>query len=449
MKNLIQKLKDIYKHEELRKKILITLGLILIYRIGSFIIIPGVDSSKVQEYFANLGGGQDGFNITDLLGFFTGGAFTKASIFALGIMPYISASIIMQLAGIAVPSIQKMQREGESGRKKINQWTRMLTVAITLVQAPGYLAASVPSNAHPQDGFWWFSAVLILSCSTLFIMWLGEKITDKGVGNGISLLIMIGIIADFPRSLFQEAFSPNTTFFFFLVEIAAFFVVIIASIALVQAVRRVPVQMAKMNLGTNMQVGEQARSWIPLRVNASGVMPIIFAQAIMFVPLYLQQSETFRENVIVQEMADFYGFWYNMVFFVMIVLFTYFYTAITVNPNQIADDLKRQGSFIPGVKPGRATAEFLDVILSRITLPGSIFLAFIAILPAIVFQLGLTSTQSFSIFFGGTSLLIMVGVILDTLQQIDSYLLSRHYDGLMKSGKMRGRTASPVSGIAG
>jgi preprotein translocase subunit SecY len=449
MKNLIQKLKDIYKHEELRKKILITLGLILIYRIGSFIIIPGVDSSKVQEYFANLGGGQDGFNITDLLGFFTGGAFTKASIFALGIMPYISASIIMQLAGIAVPTIQKMQREGESGRKKINQWTRMLTVAITLVQAPGYLAASVPSNAHPQEGFWWFSAVLILSCSTLFIMWLGEKITDKGVGNGISLLIMIGIIADFPRALFQEAFHARTTFFFFLVEIAAFFIVIIASIALVQAVRRVPVQMAKMNLGTNMQVGEQARSWIPLKVNASGVMPIIFAQAIMFVPLYMQQSETFRDNIIIQEMANFYGFWYNMVFFVMIVLFTYFYTAITVNPNQIADDLKRQGSFIPGIKPGRATAEFLDVILSRITLPGSIFLAFIAILPAIVFALGLTSTQSFSIFFGGTSLLIMVGVVLDTLQQIDSYLLSRHYDGLMKSGKMRGRTASPVSGIAG
>jgi preprotein translocase subunit SecY len=449
MKNLVQKLVDIYRHEELRKKILITLGLILIYRIGSFIIIPGVDSSAVQDYFANFGGAEGGFNITDLLGFFTGGAFTKASIFALGIMPYISASIIMQLAGIAVPTIQKMQREGESGRKKINQWTRFLTVAITLVQAPGYLAASVPSNAHPQDGFWWFSAVLILTCSTLFIMWLGEKITDKGVGNGISLLIMIGIIADFPKALFQEAFSPRTTFFFFLVEIAAFFIVIIASIALVQAVRRVPVQMAKMNLGTGMQVGEQARSWIPLKVNASGVMPIIFAQAIMFVPLYMQQSETFRDNVIIQEMADFYGLWYNVVFFVMIVLFTYFYTAITVNPNQIADDLKRQGSFIPGVKPGRATAEFLDVILSRITLPGSMFLAFIAILPAIVFGLGLTSTQQFSIFFGGTSLLIMVGVILDTLQQVDSYLLSRHYDGLMKSGKMRGRTASPVSGITG
>jgi preprotein translocase subunit SecY len=319
------------------------------------------------------------------------------------------------------------------------------------VQAPGYLASTVVGveGAVPNpDGFWWFAAVTILTCSTLFIMWLGEKITDKGVGNGISLLIMIGIIATLPQALIQEA--TRTSFYFYIIEIAALLVVIGASVLLVMGVRRVPVNSARMNMGPgNMPAGESARSYIPMRVNSAGVMPIIFAQAIMFVPLYLQNTDTFRDSSVMASLSDFNGLWYNIIFALMIIVFTYFYTAITVNPNQIADDLKRNGNFVPGVKPGRPTAEFLDNILSRITLPGSIFLAFLAILPAIVMSLGLTSTQSFAIFFGGTSLLIMVGVVLDTLQQIDSYLLSRHYDGLMKSGKMRGRTSSSISGIAG
>lgn len=450
MKNFFKKLKDIYQHEELRKKILITLGFILIYRVGSFIVLPGVNSNALEAEMGDLGDS----GLGGLLALFTGGAFTRASIFALGIMPYISASIIIQLLSIAVPSVQKLQKEGESGRKKINQWTRFLTIAITLVQAPGYLASSVVSvnGAVPNaDGFWWFSSVVIITCSTLLIMWLGERITDKGIGNGISLLIMIGIIATFPQAIIQEFSLPETKIYFFLVEIAALLIVIGASVALVQAVRRVPVQMAKtmQGGGIHLPTGEGQRSYIPLKLNSAGVMPIIFAQAIMFVPLYLTQTETFRESQVLNELGDFNGLWYNLIFFLMIVVFTYFYTAITVNPNQMADDLKRQGSFVPGVKPGRATAEFLDGVLSRITLPGSIFLGLIAILPAIVFQIGLTNAQSFAIFFGGTSLLIMVGVILDTLQQVDSYLLSRHYDGLMKSGKMRGRQNSPVSGIAG
>ena len=448
MKKFAQKIMDIWSHKELRNKILITLGFLLIYRVGCYIVIPGVDQQEVARQWQNLSG-DGGFNITDLLSLFTGGAFTTASIFALGIMPYISASIIMQLMGIAVPTIQKMQKEGESGRKKINQWTRFLTIAICLVQSPGYVLSTIPETARPSESFWLIAAVAILTGSTLFIMWLGEKITDKGIGNGISMLIMIGIIASFPQSLFQEAIHPESSFFFLMVELAAFFVVIGASVALVQAVRRVPVQMARMNIGNQgMPTGEDARRYIPLRVNASGVMPIIFAQAIMFVPLYLQQTETFQDSAFIQEMADFYGLWYNVVFFVMIVIFTYFYTAITVNPNQIADDLKRQGSFVPGIKPGRPTAEFLDNILSRVTLPGSLFLALIAVLPAIVMYVGLTKAQQFSIFFGGTSLLIMVGVILDTLQQIDSHLLSRHYEGLMKTGKMRGKAAA-VGGIGG
>ncbi|MCB0761949.1 MAG: preprotein translocase subunit SecY [Flavobacteriales bacterium] len=448
MKGFFKKLVEIFKHEELKKKILLTMGLILIYRIGCYIVIPGVDSVAVQDYFNTLSGSGGGFSITDILSLFTGGAFTSASIFALGIMPYISASIIMQLLGIAVPSIQKMQNEGESGRKKINQWTRTLTIAICLVQSPGYILTSIPENARPDFALWMPAAVIILTCSTLFVMWLGERITDKGIGNGISLLIMIGIIARFPQSIVQEAAHPENSFFFILIEVAAFFVVIMASVALVRAIRQVTVQRAKMNLGGHLPQGEGKRDYIPLRVNSAGVMPIIFAQAIMFVPLYLRTSETFKESTVLAALSDFSGFWYNLIFFLMIVIFTYFYTAITVNPNNIADDLKRQGTFIPGVKPGRPTAEFLDVILSRITLPGSVFLGLIAILPAVVLAIGLTKTQDFSYFFGGTSLLIMVGVVLDTLQQIDSYLLSRHYDGLMKSGKLSGRGTS-VSGIAG
>jgi preprotein translocase subunit SecY len=444
-----QKIGDIWRHEELRRKLGITLGLILVYRLGSFIVLPGVNSDVLADQMSQLGSG----GLGDILSLFTGGAFTRASIFALGIMPYISASIIIQLLSIAVPAVQKLQKEGESGRNKINQWTRFLTIAITLVQAPGYLAStvvSVPGVVQNPSAFWWFSAVTILTCSTLLIMWLGERITDKGVGNGISLLIMIGIIATFPQAIVQEFAHPQTTVFFFLVELAFLLVVIGASVALVQALRKVPVQMAKMQqAGGMLPAGEGARSFIPLKVNSSGVMPIIFAQAIMFVPLYLTQSESFQGSEVLQSLSDFNGLWYNVLFFLMIVVFTYFYTAITVNPNQMADDLKRQNSFVPGIKPGRPTAEFLDEVLSRITLPGAIFLGLIAVLPAIVFQLGLTKAQTFSIFFGGTSLLIMVGVILDTLQQIESYLLSRRYDGLMKSGKLRGRPQSPVGGIAG
>ena len=444
-----QKLGDIWRHEELRQKLGVTLGLILVYRVGSFIVLPGVNSDVLAEQMSQLGSG----GLGDILSLFTGGAFTRASIFALGIMPYISASIIIQLLSIAVPAVQKLLKEGESGRNKINQWTRFLTIAITLVQAPGYLASSVvsvPGVVQSPDAFWWFSAVTILTCSTLLIMWLGERITDKGVGNGISLLIMIGIIATFPQAIVQEFAHPDTTLFFFLVELAFLLIIIGASVALVQAIRKVPVQMAKMQqAGGMLPAGEGARSFIPLKVNSSGVMPIIFAQAIMFVPLYLTQSESLQGSEILQSLSDFNGLWYNILFFVMIVVFTYFYTAITVNPNQMADDLKRQNSFVPGVKPGRPTAEFLDEVLSRITLPGAVFLGLIAVLPAIVFQLGLTKAQTFAIFFGGTSLLIMVGVILDTLQQIESYLLSRRYDGLMKRGKMRGRPQSPVGGIAG
>ena len=441
---LFSKIADIWRHEELRNKIGITLGLILVYRIGSFIVLPGVNPDALSATTSGLGG---------LLALFTGGAFTRASIFALGIMPYISASIIVQLMSIAVPAVQKLQAEGESGRKKITQGTRFLTIAIALVQAPGYLAstvASVPGAVVNPSTFWWFSSIMIIVSSTLVIMWLGERITEKGVGNGISLLIMIGIIASFPQALIQEFQHPDSTIYFFLVEIAFFLIVIGASVALVQGIRKVPVQMAKLQQADNMMPsGSGARSFIPLKVNSSGVMPIIFAQAIMFVPLYMTQSESLQGNAFLQSLSDFNGVGYNVLFFFMIVAFTYFYTAITVNPNQMADDLKRQNSFVPGIKPGRATADFLDDILSKITLPGAVFLGFIAILPAIVFNLGLTHSQSFSIFFGGTSLLIMVGVILDTLQQIESYLLSRHYDGLMKSGKMRNRSQSPVGGLGG
>ena len=451
-----QKLGDIWRHEELRQKLGITLGLILVYRLGSFIVLPGVNGDLLAEQMAQVNsGGESDFGLGDVLSLFTGGAFNRASIFALGIMPYISASIIVQLLGIAVPAVQKLQKEGESGRNKISQWTRFLTIAITLVQAPGYLASTVlsmPGVVQSPDAFWWFSAVVILTCSTLLIMWLGERITDKGVGNGISLLIMIGIIASFPQALVQEFVSrwQGGQIFFFVVEMAFLIIVIGASVALVQAIRKVPVQMARMQQGGSaLPTGEGARSFIPLKVNSSGVMPIIFAQAIMFVPLYLAQTESLQNNAILMSLSDFNGLWYNIIFFTMIVVFTYFYTAITVNPGQMADDLKRQNSFVPGVKPGRPTANFLDEVLSRITLPGAVFLGLLAVLPAIVIELGLTKQQTFAIFFGGTSLLIMVGVILDTLQQIESYLLSRRYDGLMKSGKMRGRPQSPVGGIAG
>ncbi|MGA1373383.1 MAG: preprotein translocase subunit SecY [Flavobacteriales bacterium] len=447
MRDFFKQIQNIWNHEELRRKIGVTLGLILVYRLGSFIVLPGVNSDVLAAQLSSA----DQSGLGTILSLFTGGAFTRASIFALGIMPYISASIIIQLLGIAVPTVQKMQSEGESGRKRINQWTRFLTIGITLVQAPGYLAStvvSVPGAVLDPSAFWWFSAVVILVASTLLIMWLGERITDRGIGNGISLLIMVGIIATFPAALVQE--FTQASLFFYLVEIAVLLVVIGASVAMVQAIRKVPIQMAKLQTGaSHLPQGEGARSFIPLKLNASGVMPIIFAQAIMFVPLYLTQSETFQDSAVLQSLSDFNGLWYNVLFFLMIVVFTYLYTAITVNPNQMADDLKRQNSFIPGVKPGKPTAEFLDRVLSNITLPGAVFLGLLAVLPAIVFSLGLTKVQQFAIFFGGTSLLIMVGVILDTLQQVESHLLSRHYDGLMKAGRIRGRAQSPVSGIGG
>lgn len=434
MKKLIETIRNIWKIEDLRKRILTTLGLLLIFRIGCFVVLPGVNPEGLSS-----GGG-----IADFLALFTGGAFSRASIFALGIMPYISASIIMQLLGIAVPAIQKLQREGESGRKRINQFTRILTIIICAFQAPGYIATTVPAAARMDDTFfWWFQSVVILITGTMFVMWLGERITDKGIGNGISLLIMIGIIAGLPSSFIQEFFGRLEVggLVIFLVELAALLMVILVTILLVQGTRRIPVQFAKRVVG-NKQYGG-VRQYIPLKVNAAGVMPIIFAQAIMFLPLYLGQA---LESNWLMGLADMQGFWYNFVFFFMIIIFTYFYTAISVNPNQMADDMKRNGGFIPGVKPGRKTSEFIDNLLSKITLPGSIFLGFIAILPAFAMQFGIK--QSFAYFFGGTSLLIMVGVVLDTLQQIESHLLSRHYDGLMKSGKIKGRGSS-MPGMTG
>lgn len=434
MKKLIETLTNIYKIEDLRVRILNTLFFLLIYRLGSFVVLPGVDSVALEQATSNPQG------LAALINSFAGGAFSRASIFALGIMPYISASIVMQLAGIAIPSLQKLQKEGESGRRKINQWTRFLTVLICAGQAPGYLATQVPAEAVVNPGFFFnVSSVMILITGTLFVMWLGERITDKGLGNGVSLIIAIGIIADLPTSLFFEvdARSEKGGLVILLIEIVFLLLVILANILLIQGTRRVPLQFAKKIVG-NRQYGG-ARQYLPLKVNAAGVMPIIFAQAIMFIPITLvgfADSETLTGFA--AAFADISGFWYNFVFAVLIILFTYFYTAITFSPNQIAEDLKRNGGFIPGVKPGKKTSEFIDNILSRITLPGSMFLALVAIMPAFAMIVGVSS--QFSRFFGGTSLLIMVGVVLDTLQQIESHLLMRHYDGLMKSGKIKGRS---------
>lgn len=437
MKDFIKKLSDIWKIDELRQRITITVTLILIYRVGSYVVLPGVNTEM-------LTGPNNA--IAELLNLFAGGAFSRASVFALGIMPYISASIIMQLAGIAIPSVQKMQREGESGRRKVNQWTRFLTIAICAFQAPGYIATTVPAGAHPDTAFWWFSTVLTLIAGTMFIMWLGERITDKGLGNGISLIIMIGIIASLPSAFVKElvARHDNGGFVLLLVEIALLLLVILATILLVQGTRRIPFQSAKRIVGARggrqMQMGG-VRQYIPLKVNAAGVMPIIFAQAIMFVPVYVGQL---TESSFFNEFANIQGFWYNFVFAILIILFTYFYTAIMVNPNQMADDMKRNGSFIPGVKPGRKTSEFIDSLLSRITLPGSIFLAIVAILPAFAMKFGVK--QEFAMFYGGTSLLIMVGVVLDTLQQIETHMVGRNKEGLMKSGKIKGRSGGSMPG---
>jgi len=421
---------------------------VLIYRFGSYVTLPGIDPNQL----ANLEN-QTSSGLLGLLNMFSGGAFSNASIFALGIMPYISASIVVQLLGMAIPYFQKLQKEGESGRKKINQITRYLTVLITAFQAPAYignLIAQLPAQAiSPFDPavtnpgtFFWITTTIILVSGTMFVMWLGEKITDKGIGNGISLIIMIGIIARLPFALFGELVSrmeqQGGGLVIFIVELVVLVAVVLVCILLVQGTRKIPVQYAKRIVG-NKQYGG-VRQYIPLKVNAAGVMPIIFAQAIMFLPLTLAgfaQSESL--SGFASTFTNVNGFWYNFVFAIMIIAFTYFYTAITINPNQMAEDMKKNNGFIPGVKPGKKTAEFIDQIMSRITLPGSIFLAFVAIMPAIVAQMGVTA--QFSHFYGGTSLLILVGVVLDTLQQIESHLLMRHYDGLTKSGRIKGRSS--------
>lgn len=445
MKNFIETVKNIWSIEELRNRILFTLGLLLVYRLGSFLVLPGIDPAQLDALQQQADGG-----ILGLLNMFSGGAFAQASVLALGIMPYISASIVVQLLGLAVPYLQKLDKEGESGRRKKNQITRYLTVGITLAQAPAYLAnvtTQLPAEAfYLSPGTFWFSSIVILVTGTMFTMWLGEKITDKGIGNGISLLIMIGIIASLPASF---AFELSTRLaaeggglVMLVVELAVLLFVILISILLVQGTRRIPVQFAKRVVG-NKQYGG-ARQYIPLKVNASGVMPIIFAQAIMFVPItFMGFTDSETVGKIAASLTDISGFTYNFIFALLIVIFTYFYTAITVNSNQMADDMKRNGGFIPGVKPGKKTAEFIDTVMSRITLPGSIFLALVAILPAFAMKAGV-NTQ-FAQFYGGTSLLIMVGVVLDTLQQIESYLLNRHYDGLMKSGRIKGRAGVGAS----
>lgn len=437
----INTIKNIFKIEDLRNRILYTLGILLIYRLGKYVTLPGIDPSQLENLQQQTKEG-----IMGLLDMFSGGAFSQASVFALGIMPYISASIVIQLLGIAVPYFQRLQKEGESGRRKINQITRYLTVGILFLQAPTYLAnlhAQLPETAFVLKGaFFTISSVIILTTGTMFVMWLGEKITDKGIGNGISLIIMIGIISRLPASLifeFGTRINGSGGLVGLLLEFVFLFIVVLGTILLVQGTRRIPVQYAKRIVG-NKQYGG-VRQYIPLKVNAAGVMPIIFAQAIMMLPIMLiGYSSSESVSGFAAAFSNMYGFWYSFTFGIMIVLFTYFYTAITINPNQMAEDMKKNGGFIPGVKPGRKTVEFLDTIMSRITLPGSFFLALVAILPAFAVNLGVSG--QFAQFYGGTSLLILVGVVLDTLQQIESHLLMRHYDGLMKSGRIKGRSGS-------
>ncbi len=443
MKKFFESFVNVWKIEELKNRILLTLLLLLVYRFGAHVTLPGIDATQLEDL-----AGQTDKGIGSILDMFTGGAFSKASVFALGIMPYISASIVVQLMGIAIPYLQKLQKDGESGRKKQNQITRWLTIAITLVQGPGYiynLYATLPANAFllPSDSFQFlFSSVLILTTGTIFAMWLGEKITDKGIGNGISLLIMIGILARLPQALIQEFTSKVTNNnggpMLLVIEVIVWLLVIIACVLLVLAVRKIPVQYARRTTSGDFEQDMMGgnRQWIPLKLNSAGVMPIIFAQAIMFIPAAvagLSNSETSQS--IAGTFSNMFGFWYNLVFALLIVIFTFFYTAITVPTNKMADDLKRSGGFIPGVKPGIETADFLDRIMSLITFPGSLFLALIAVFPALVVSVGVQ--QSWAMFYGGTSLIIMVGVAIDTIQQVNSYLLNKHYDGLMKSGKNR------------
>ena len=436
MKKFIDTIKNIFSIEELRTRILNTIGFLVIFRIGTFVVLPGIDPSQLTS-----ASGIFGFLDTIL-----GGAFSNASVFALGIMPYISASIVLQLMTVAVPYFQKLQKEGDSGRKKINQLTRVLTIAICMAQGFSYVSAAIPAEAIISNTFFFkFTSVVILTSGTIFCMWLGEKITDKGIGNGISMLIMIGIISRFPGSLASEAITRGMSeLLLFVLELVALFFVVLVTVALVQAVRRVPVQYAKQVVGNKVYGGQ--RQYIPLKVNASGVMPIIFAQSIMFLPAMLAgfwREDSEVANYVLTTFSDLKTWEYNVTFAIMIIVFTFFYTAITINPTQIADDMKRNGGFVPGIKPGKQTSEFIDGILTKITLPGSIFLAIVAILPAFAVIAGVT--QGFATFYGGTSLLIMVGVILDTLQQIESYLLMRHYEGMMKSGKIKGRSQVAVA----
>lgn len=441
----IETIRNIWTIEELRKRILVTLLLVLVYRLGCYVVLPGISPEDLDALskFTNKSG------LMQLLDMFSGGAFSQASIFALGIMPYITASIVIQLLGMVLPSFQKMQSEGESGRQKLSQYTRYLTVLILLLQGPAYLVnlqvqvSAATGGAHM--GFWTLAFLtVILAAGSMFIMWLGERITDRGIGNGISFIILVGIIARLPGALFYEFTSrlPGATgsqggLIMFVVEIILLFAVTVGAVLLVQGTRKVPVQYAKRIVG-NRQYGG-ARQYIPLKVNAAGVMPIIFAQAIMFIPITLAGfGSSEGTSGFYAAFSDINGFWYNLVYFILIVAFTYFYTAITVRPTQMAEDMKRNNGFIPGVKPGKKTAEYLDSIMSRITLPGSLFLGIVAILPAFARFFGIS--QNFAQFFGGTSLLILVGVVLDTLQQIESHLMMHHYDGLMKDGKIKGRT---------
>jgi len=443
MKSFIQTLKNIYKIEELRSRIFFTLFVILIYRLGSMVVLPGVDPNLLQEFTQRTSQG-----VLGLLDMFSGGAFSNASIFALGIMPYISASIIVQLLTIAVPYFQRLQKEGESGRRKMNQITRYLTILVLIFQSTAYLT-QIPSDAIIiAPALFRITSIIILTAGTIFVMWLGERITDKGIGNGISLIIMIGIIARLPFAISSELtdrLNGQGGLVAFLMEIVFLLLVIAVSVLLVQGTRRIPVQYAKRIIG-NKQYGG-VRQYIPLKVNAAGVMPIIFAQAIMFLPASFARYGTGGEALskFVATFSRMTSVWYNVVFAFLIIIFTYFYTAIIMNPTQMAEDMKKNGGFIPGVKPGKKTSEFIDSIMSRITLPGSIYLAIVAILPAFAQLMGIQ--QSFAMFFGGTSLLILVGVVLDTLQQIESHLLMRHYDGLMKSGRVKGRAGGVASSM--
>lgn len=433
MKKFFTTIRNIFSIEELRNRIIATLGFLIIFRLGSFVVLPGVDPTQLTE--------TDG-GILGILNTLLGGSFSRASIFGLGIMPYISASIVIQLMTVAVPTFQKMQKDGESGRNKLNQITRVLTILVTLAQSIGYLKVTIPAEAVMINStMFTISSMILLTSGTMFCMWLGEKITDKGIGNGISMLIMIGIISSLPGAAWFEFVTTNgiARGLFSVIEVVILFFVVLVTVALVQATRRIPVQYAKQVVGGKVYGGQ--RQFIPLKVNASGVMPIIFAQALMILPTLIGQiwaDENDLANAVTVAFSDPYSWQYNLVFALLIIVFTFFYTAITVNPSNMADDLKRSGGFIPGVKPGRPTSEFIGDVLDRITLPGSIFLALIAILPTFAYNAGVG--QQFAYFFGGTSLLIMVGVILDTLQQIESYLLMRHYEGMMKSGKMRGRS---------